>query len=209
MIKGISNIQTSGRLISMLFPFMVLNSVEFAEGESVVETYHAADIKKPSKGKAEVILTDKRVIISYQTKTSQQISDVNINDVRGADIAWAEAQRNWIGVISSFIVGLSLVGSSFTGWPTTAFMLSIGLPVMGFGAYLFLRKKPTFVIIIYSQFIVPTLMIHNVTSGIMDQSSNQLKLKLDGKPGPDAQKMSREIGHKILDIQEANLKNRS
>ena len=193
----------------MLFPFVVLSSVEFAEGESVVETYHAADIKKPSKGKAEVILTDKRIIISYKTKTSQQISDVNINDVRGADIAWAEAQRSWIRIIGFFIAGLSMIGSSFASWPATSFLLAIGLPAVGFGVYLFLRKKPTFIIVIYSQFIVPTLSIHNISSSIIDQGSNQLTIKLDGKPGPDAEKMSREIGHKILDIQEANVKNKS
>jgi len=193
----------------MMFPFLVLSSVEFAEGESVVETYHAADIKKPSKGKAEVILTDKRVIISYKTKSSQQISDININDVRGADIAWAEAQRNWIRIIGFFVIGISLMGSSFANWPMTSFLLAAGLPLIGFGVYLFLRKKPTFVIIIYSKSIIPTLIIHNITSSILDQGSNQFTLKLDGKPGPDAEKMSREIGHKILDIQEANLKNRA
>jgi len=186
-----------------------LASVEFAAGETMVETYHAANIKKPSKGKAEIILTDKRVIISYETKNSRQISDVNINDVRGADVAWAEAQRSWIRIIASFVIGFSIIASAFSAWPMTSPLLIAGLPIIGLGVYMFIRKKPTFVIIIYSQFIVPTLSIHNVTSSIMGQSSNQLRIEIDGTPGKDAEKMSREIGHKILDIQEANSKSNS
>ena len=180
--------------------------IKYSDDESIVKNYHAANINKPHKGQANVILTNKRAIINYSTAKSVIVNDVNIDDVRGADIAWTDDIRNVKFIIGAIIFGAIFVGISMASFPDSLPFLALGLPSIGIGAYLLLKKKkPTFIIIIYSKSITPTLLIHNVTTSFMNQSGNSFQLQIDGTPGPDAKLMAGEIGVIIQDIQKSKM----
>lgn len=184
--------------------------VKFSDDETVVKNYHAANINKPHKGQANVILTNKRAIISYSTTKSVIVNDVNIDDVRGADIAWTDDVRNLKFIAGAIILGIIMMASSMVSMPESLFMLGIGLPSIGIGIYLLVRKKkPTFIIIIYSKSITPTLLIHNVTTRFMNQNGDSFQLQIDGTPGPDAKLMAGEIGVIIQDIQKSKVNSSS
>ena len=185
-----------------------LSSVKLSDDETVVKDYHAANIKKPSKGEAHVILTNKRVIINYQTSQNNLTNDVHIKEVRGADVSWSTANRRKLGISIAVIgiiiltSGISASSSPFGGSQAMIPMLSIAIPLMAMGAYYIFKSKTTFVIKIHTKAISENLFIHNISNSFLERGLERGgSISMDGTAGPDAKTMANEIGVIILDIQ--------
>ena len=186
-----------------------MSSLKYSDDEIVVKDYHAANIKKPSKGEAHVILTNKRVIINYHTSQSNLTNDVHIKEVRGADVSWATARRRKLGIVAGvigmiFIIsGISASSVPITGQMTLMVMLAMGIPLLVVGAYFILKSKTTFVIMIHTKAISENLIIHNISNSFLERTleGGGNRISLEGNPGPDAKEMANEIGVIILDIQ--------
>lgn len=188
-----------------------MESLKFSEDETIVKDYTFAKVKKPSKGEAHVVLTNKRTIINYQTKESLLISDVNIDEVRGTDISWAKVHRVKTGIIA-LIVGIAFLIPGFIslsmpyGMGIVSFFtfLAIGAPLIAVGVYFLIKKRMTVSIVIYTKSIVATLAFSNIPKGFLAQSLAQNQIEISGEPVKDAEVMAREIGVIIQDIQKSN-----
>ena len=189
---------------------MLKTSVKLSDDETIIKDYHAANIKKPSKGEAHLILTNKRVIIDFHTDTSVLVNDLHIKEVRGADVVWSTARRRKLG-IAMLIVGIAVIAFGFIttiGQTNTAFTMFIsfvlpGIPIMVLGIFFIKKIKTTFIIVIHSKSITDSLAFHNLSSNALVKGMQEsgIRIKLDGTPGPDAELMANEIGVIILDIQ--------
>ncbi len=193
-----------------------MESLKFSDDETVVKDYNAAKIKKPSKGETHIVLTNKRIIINYQTPKSVLISDVSIDDVRGTDISWFTVKKMKSGLISlaigifSIVMGLVILSSiPFMGEAIMASMgyIFAGIPFIAVGIYFLIKKRTNIIVIIYTKAIVATLSFHNLPSGFLERSLTQNKITLSGEPGQDAEIMAKEIGTIIQDIQKSNKQN--
>ena len=186
--------------------------VKYSDDETEIKSYHAANIIKPSRGDAKVILTNKRVIIAYETSDSSLTSDVDIDEVRGSDISWTTKSKSTLKGICITVIGLILLISGISmvnGYFRSEYGISLiifGLLLLALGVYFIRIKKTLFIIIFYTKSLTANLAIHNVPSSLMSQGLNQSKITIDGEPGPDAKTMAKEIGVIIQDIQKANRK---
>ena len=184
-------------------------SVKLSDDETIIKDYYAANIKKPSKGEAHVILTNKRVMINYQTKNSILVNDLHIKEVRGADVSWSTGQKRKEGVvlliigIAIFISGILISFQGNRSGPEFLIFLGIGVPMIVIGIYSIVKTKTTFIMLIHSKSITESLAIHNLSTNLFERRLEQsgLNLKFSATPGPDAQVMAGEIGVVILDIQ--------
>jgi len=77
----------------------------------------------------------------------------------------------------------------------------LAIPVI-VGVYLVFKERFTFVITMYVKSVTGAISLHNYPRpGRLEGLLSPDQLKIEGKPGPDAEIMTKEIGALILDIQ--------
>jgi len=208
---------------------------EIAHDEYIIKDYYAANIKKPGKGQAHIALTNKRAITYFWTKKGVLVNDAQISEVTATNVLWGERRRKTAGLISLCIGIIGYVtllvmfqpllfdpyyNSYYSQYYNSYFdyiiqqssfiqMALIGslllIPIV-MGIYLMIKQRVTFIIIFYIKSVTGAMTLHNYPqSGRLEGLLKPDQLKIDGKPGPDAKLMAKEIGALILDIQRGTI----
>lgn len=212
--------------------------IKKSDDEYVIKDYRAAKIKKPEKGEAHIVVTNRRAIIYFWTNKVVLVNDAHITEVTSTDIFWTKRSRHVAGAI---LLAISIIGYlilfqqnlnlqyslndpyygndnpyyeayiSGTRNILIAFGIILAIPAI-LGIYLLLKERTTFVITLYIKSVTGAMTLHNYPSaegGVSGKVAGLLKpaeLKIEGKPGPDAELLAREIGAIILDIQRGIIK---
>jgi hypothetical protein len=211
--------------------------IKKSDDEYVIKDYRAAKIKKPEKGEAHIVVTNRRAIIYFWTNKVVLVNDAQITEVTSTDIFWTKRSRHVAGAI---LLAISIIGYlillqqnlnlqlylndpyyannpyyadyiSGTRSILIVFGIILAIPAI-LGIYLVLKERTTFVITLYIKSVTGAMTLHNYPSaegGVSGKLSGLLKpaqLKIEGKPGPDADLLAREIGAIILDIQRGIIK---
>lgn len=194
--------------------------LNISNDEYIIKDYYAAKIKKPDKGEAHLLLTNKRAIIYFWTHKSILVNDAQISEVTASRILWAKRKRRIAGLIAlaigvigiSFLVLYNLpllygINGEFGEYARNALMSSF-LPLViillipiGIGIYFLVKERHTFVVVLLVKSVSDAIALHNYPIGMMEQLLKPPAFKIEGKPGPDAEKMAKEVGALILDIQ--------
>ena len=67
--------------------------LNISNDEYIIKDYYAAKVKKPDKGEAHLLLTNKRAIIYFWTHKSVLVNDAQISEVTASRILWAKRKR--------------------------------------------------------------------------------------------------------------------
>jgi hypothetical protein len=216
--------------------------IKKSDDEYVIKDYRAAKIKKPEKGEAHIVVTNRRAIIYFWTHKVVLVNDAHITEITSTDIFWTKRSRHLAGAI---LLAISVIGylilfqqnlnleynlQNYLNDPyyenynpyyedyissQRSFLIVIGIilaiPAI-LGIYLLLKERTTFVITLYIKSVTGAMTLHNYPSsegGVSGKVAGLLKpaqLKIEGKPGPDAELLAKEIGAIILDIQRGIIK---
>jgi len=178
--------------------------INTSSDEYIIKDYNAASIKKPNKGEGHLVVTNKRAVIYYWTKKSVLVNDAQIAEITATNIFWGKRKRRITGIIS-FAIGIIWFLSLIT-IPFFSPLAFIGLVPIAFGIYLIFKERTTFVVTLYVKSVTDAISLNNYPtgggiSGMLGGLLAPSILKVEGKPGPDAEIMAKEIGALILDIQ--------
>ena len=123
--------------------------IRFADGEDILERYHAANVKKPSHGEAYFVLTNKRLLWYILSERTVRVNSINIEDIVSTSVYKTE---------HSFAIIINVRAST--------------------GAFTF----------------------YTHSHSLIKKGLNPEKIELEAQPGPQLDKMARELGALILNI---------
>ena len=184
-----------------------IGPIKSSVDEYIVKDYLAAFIDKPEKGEAHVVVTNKRAIIYFWTRKVALVNEAQITEITSTDIFWDKRNRRGLGAFLLVIGILGLALLIFGGAPI--YFVPIGALLfiaIIFGIYLLVKESVIFGVILYVKSVTDAISLHNYPTGAVNKLIRPAQLRLEGKPGPDAEELAKEIGAYILDIQQGSKK---
>ena len=193
--------------------------IKKSNDEYVIKDYRAAKIKKPEKGEAHIVVTNRRAIIYFWTNKVVLVNDAQITEVTSTDIFWTKRSRHVAGAI---LLAISVIGYLILFQQNLNLQYSLNDPYNANNPYYvdYISGTRNILIVfgiilaipLYIKSVTGAMTLHNYPSaggGVSGKIEGLLKpgeLKIEGKPGPDAELLAKEIGAIILDIQRGVIK---
>lgn len=185
------------------------DNIALAQGEVVVRQYHIGEFEKAlgaaGKGKASVIITNKRVISKQDSTTagtsSTSVEEINLENVQGVNNFYSQGYTVW-RIVLAVLFGLAGIISFFGAFSHGVVVgkLFTGLIGIGIAVYMAMKsRKPSYLFSVYASTSTQALTTGVNLRGKLFNSAGY-GLVFQYKPTKDAIKMMCEMGACIMDL---------
>lgn len=177
------------------------DGIKLTEGEQVIRTYKCCDLLLPNiTGKLSV--TNKRILFTGAGSSSRVSKELKIDSVSGIDCHYGTNIRilRLIVAIILAVVGFIVLGQAANYYYAGDGLKTIGIFLVIIGGVLgFLSVRPTFNFVVYAKdtHVSPISLGEGASSLV----GNTAIMSVVGRPGADTDRMLREIGALIMDLQ--------